>query len=127
MLRKRSMMVFGMTALVLGCCGGANLAYAEEKAPVVFEVRADTPVVECRSGQRVIVRALVRPDGRRVLSRAPLAVAIVLDKSGSMSGNKFKQAKGAVNLFWIAWPKTITSTWWTTTPRCPSGSRSLWI
>ena len=79
MLRKRSMMVFGAAALVLGCGGAVDRAVAEEKAPVVFEVRADTPVVESRGGQRVIVRALVRPDGRRVFSRAPLAVAIVLD------------------------------------------------
>ena len=65
MLRKRSMMVFGAAALVLGCGGAVDRAVAEEKAPVVFEVRADTPVVESRGGQRVIVRALVRPDGRK--------------------------------------------------------------
>lgn len=111
MLRKRSMMVFGVAALVLGCCGAADRAFAEEKAPVVFEVRTDTPVVECRGGQRVIVRALVRPDGRRVLSRAPLAVAIVLDKSGSMGADgKMENAKlGALEALNFLDPRDIVT------------------
>ena len=111
MLRKRSMMVFGAAALVLGCCGAADRAFAEEKAPVVFEVRTDTPVVECRGGQRVIVRALVRPDGRRVLSRAPLAVAIVLDKSGSMGADgKMENAKlGALEALNFLDPRDIVT------------------
>lgn len=111
MLRKRSMMVFGAAALVLGCGGAVDRAVAEEKAPVVFEVRADTPVVESRGGQRVIVRALVRPDGRRVFSRAPLAVAIVLDKSGSMDADaKMENAKlGALEALNFLDPRDIVT------------------
>ena len=61
---------------------------------VVFEVEADTPRVQAGERQSVTVRALVRPDGRAVRRRIPLAVALVLDKSGSMrSENRIEHAK----------------------------------
>ena len=67
--------------------------YAEEGA-VLFEAGADYPVAPAgKRGQRVVVRALVRPSGK-VRERAPLAVALVLDKSGSMaSDGKMENAK----------------------------------
>ncbi|MDR2527666.1 MAG: VWA domain-containing protein [Synergistaceae bacterium] len=68
-------------------------AYSAEAESVAFEVDADTPVVLANSRQTITVRALVRPEsrGRR---RVPLAVALVLDKSGSMaSGGKMENAK----------------------------------
>ncbi|MCL1874631.1 MAG: VWA domain-containing protein [Synergistaceae bacterium] len=61
---------------------------------IIFEVDADTPVVLAGKHQNVIVRALVRPGGETIRKRIPLAVALVLDKSGSMgSDGKMENAK----------------------------------
>ncbi|MDR3265346.1 MAG: VWA domain-containing protein, partial [Synergistaceae bacterium] len=65
--------------------------------PVIFEVEADMPVVQVQKRQRVVVRALVRPDGVAKRRRVPLAVALVLDRSGSMSSDgKMENAKAGV-------------------------------
>jgi Ca-activated chloride channel family protein len=61
---------------------------------VIFEVDADTPVALAGERQIVTVRALVRPDGKAARKRVPLAVALVLDKSGSMaSEGRIENAK----------------------------------
>jgi Ca-activated chloride channel family protein len=69
-------------------------------ASLVLDVAADMPVVESGAVARIVVRALVRPEGQESprRKRAPLAIAIVLDKSGSMqAGGKMENAKkGAV-------------------------------
>jgi Uncharacterized protein containing a von Willebrand factor type A (vWA) domain len=74
-------------------CGTAQAA--SEK--VVLEVAADTPVVEIGGARKIIVRTLVRPE-TLPKKRVPLAVALVLDKSGSMaSDRKMDNAKrGAI-------------------------------
>ena len=94
MLLKKS----GVLLLVLGVCAavlfGAGAVFAEQKETVVFEVDADTPVVRTGEARKVVVRALVRPYAKRETLRAPLAVALVLDKSGSMaSDGKMENAK----------------------------------
>ena len=94
MLLKKS----GVLLLVLGVCAvvlfGAGAVFAEQKETVVFEVDADTPVVRTGEARKVVVRALVRPYAKRETVRAPLAVALVLDKSGSMaSDGKMENAK----------------------------------
>jgi Ca-activated chloride channel family protein len=84
----------GVAAVLAVFAGNPGAAFAEETVPVRFEVQPDTPVVESGSGRRVIVRALVRSDGGVKSRRAPLAVALVLDKSGSMaSDRKMENAK----------------------------------
>ena len=81
--------IFLLAALVT-CLTGA---YPAEADSVVFEVDADTPVVMANSRQTITVRALVRPESRG-RKRVPLAVALVLDKSGSMaSDGKMENAK----------------------------------
>ena len=88
----------GVLLLVLAVCAaavlGAATVFAEQSETVVFEVTADTPVVQTGEARKVVVRALVRPYTRRETVRAPLAVALVLDKSGSMaSDGKMDNAK----------------------------------
>jgi Ca-activated chloride channel family protein len=79
--------------VVLTAAGRAAELPAGDDA-LYFEAGADYPVLAAdRGGQRVIVRALVAPSGT-ARGRAPLAVALVLDKSGSMaSDGKMENAK----------------------------------
>jgi Ca-activated chloride channel family protein len=70
-------------------------------ASLTLEVGADVPVAKAGSLQRVVVRTLLKPDVSdkgRAGNRAPMAVALVLDKSGSMdSDRKMENAKkGAI-------------------------------
>jgi Ca-activated chloride channel family protein len=63
---------------------------------LALDVAADTPVVESGAARRVVVRALLcpKPAGTAQAKRAPIALAIVLDKSGSMlNGAKMENAK----------------------------------
>lgn len=88
----------GILLLVLVVCAavvlGAETVFAAQPESVVLEVTADTPVVQTGEARKVVVRALVRPYAKRETVRAPLAVALVLDKSGSMaSDGKMENAK----------------------------------
>jgi Ca-activated chloride channel family protein len=61
---------------------------------VRVEVGADAPFIRAGEPARVIVRALVRPEVRERSRRQPLAVALVIDQSGSMnSDGKIGNAK----------------------------------
>ncbi len=82
-------------------------------AAVEFDVAADTPLVMRQGGGRVIIRALVRParDTASRQRRAPLAVALVLDKSGSMEAeDKLEHAKlGALEALGILDPRDLVT------------------
>ncbi|GHS89870.1 hypothetical protein AGMMS49957_14050 [Synergistales bacterium] len=98
-MSRKTNLAFAAVAIAVCILGAARVSCAG----VVFEVGADTPVVKAQKGQRVIVRARVRPDGNATDKtvrerRVPLAVALALDKSGSMaSDGKMENAKlGAV-------------------------------
>jgi Ca-activated chloride channel family protein len=72
----------------------ASAREAMASAAVTLDVGADTPVAETGRAQRVIVRALIKPDGAADRKRVPLAVALVIDVSGSMqSDGKMENAK----------------------------------
>jgi Ca-activated chloride channel family protein len=93
MLRKANLILLA-AGIVSACVFGVGARESRAAGSVAFEVAADTPSVQIKEGQRVIVRALVRPDGAAEKRRVPLAVALVLDKSGSMGGDdKMKNAK----------------------------------
>ena len=69
--------------LFLFSLGGNRTAWTAED-PLIFGVGASLPVVGIEGGQKIIVRALLRAGRSQGRTRAPLAVALVLDKSGSM-------------------------------------------
>jgi len=67
-------------------------------ASVLVEVGADTPAVSTGKNHQVTVRVLLRPSGASEKGRAPIAAALVIDKSGSMqdSGKMANAKRGAV-------------------------------
>ena len=101
-LFRKVLVVLGV-ALVLGWAGVG--------AAVEFDVAADSPLVVRQGTQRIIVRALVRPGTVRHRERAPLAVALVLDKSGSMEAeDKLEHAKlGALEALRILDPRDVVT------------------
>jgi Ca-activated chloride channel family protein len=68
--------------------------YASAGESVGIEVEADYPVVRTGGGQKITARVLLRPLVRTDRERAQLAVALVVDKSGSMGADdKMSNAK----------------------------------
>ena len=105
---------FAVSLVLVPCLFPATAphrAFGAAEDGVVFEVGADLPVVQAgKGGQKIVLRALLRPsDGVR--TRAPLAVALVLDKSGSMaSDGKMENAKrGALEALKMLDPKDVAS------------------
>ncbi len=101
--------IFLSSSLVLLVLSLAGVAFA---SAVVLEVDADTPVLERNATHPIVVRALLKPgitprDG----SRSPLAVAVVLDKSGSMaSDRKMENARtGALEALGILGARDIAT------------------
>jgi len=80
---------------VMGVVGLAGVAaYAEHS--VTLDAAVSHPVLPCEKAQTVYIRVALK--GRRLeptCKRAPLNVAIVLDKSGSMQGEKIARAREA--------------------------------
>ena len=64
---------------------------------VQFEVAQDRKLARATSNSSRFVRMLVTaPSGEGIGKRPPLKISFVLDRSGSMNGEKIKQAKHAV-------------------------------
>ncbi|NLA91552.1 MAG: VWA domain-containing protein [Synergistaceae bacterium] len=105
----KKMMTAALVVLV-----GAALFAAEASAEgerLVFRADGEYSVLAANSGPRkLVVRALVSPSGR-ARERAPLAVALVLDKSGSMmSDGKMENAKkGALEALRMLDPRDVAA------------------
>jgi Ca-activated chloride channel family protein len=68
--------------------------YSLASDSVGLEVGTDAQFIKAGEPGRVVIRALVRPLSESAAKRAPLAVALVIDKSGSMqSDSKMESAK----------------------------------
>jgi Ca-activated chloride channel family protein len=63
--------------------------------PVQWEVRSSHPAVHWRGSGRVLVEVRLRADRLPAAARQPIAVALVLDRSGSMQGRKWEDAAEA--------------------------------
>ena len=94
-MSRKINLIFSVTGFIAVCVFGM-LAFCGGSEALVLDVGADSPVLRSGQQQRVIVRVLVQPEPEKTASkrRAPLAVALVLDKSGSMSSDgKMENAK----------------------------------
>jgi len=77
-----------LMAALFGCAG----AQAKQ---VVLDVRVGTPVMEAGKKSTAFVKVGLTGNEVRKGDRVPVNVALVLDKSGSMSGEKLRKAKEA--------------------------------
>ncbi|MDI9369744.1 MAG: VWA domain-containing protein [Synergistaceae bacterium] len=88
MMTKRNCCIKSLAGLLLVLMISFGTAAWADSGGVTLEVGADTPVVKAGEGSRITVRVLVKPERRERETRAPLAVALVLDKSGSMASEE---------------------------------------
>lgn len=104
---KKLISLFAVLSVVLFLVSGAPA----QGDGVLFEADGEYQVLEAGKGpQRLVVRARIAPSGMAE-ARAPLAVALVLDKSGSMmSDGKIENArKGALEALKMLDPRDVAA------------------
>ena len=69
--------------------------HGQRLGAVRWDVRSSHPAVAYDRGSRVLVEVRLRADKIRAAARRPVAVALVLDRSGSMRGRKWQDAVDA--------------------------------
>ena len=84
-------------ALLLAACGAATLEAAapEMGAPVACRIETDRAVVPADKPETAIVKVTLAADRVASRERPPLNLSLVLDRSGSMSGDKIVRAREA--------------------------------
>ncbi len=97
-------------AALLGLMTGMQPAGASQSSAVELDVRLSTPYVLAGGTQTAYLRVALTGRDRGSADRAPGNVAIVLDRSGSMSGQKLAEAKrGAIAALDRLGPEDIVS------------------
>jgi Ca-activated chloride channel family protein len=90
-----------LLSVVLAFAGGLPGFAKKKKTPVLPEVKLkvelDRKVLPAGKTERVVLKISLEPDQvvRDEANRPPVNLALVLDRSGSMSGEKIEQAKEA--------------------------------
>ena len=90
-----------LLSAVLAFAGGQPGFAKKKKSPkhpeVKLKVELDRTVLPAGKTERVVLKVSLEPDQvvRDEANRAPVNLALVLDRSGSMSGEKIEQAKEA--------------------------------
>ncbi|MCB2156378.1 VWA domain-containing protein [bacterium] len=90
-----------MALLLCSLATAADRAPANEPAKIEFTISPANPVLRsCQSPQIAYLKVGLRGESKALeVERAPVNVAIVLDRSGSMSGEKIQQARQAAKMF----------------------------
>jgi Ca-activated chloride channel family protein len=76
-------------ALLAGLAGGL------QAAPYAVQAQLDRPVLDAHGDRSVILRVNLEGLRERLRGRPPLNIALVVDRSGSMAGDKLDRAKEA--------------------------------
>lgn len=75
--------------LIAGLSGGL------QAAPYTLQAQLDRPVLDAHGDRKVILRVDLQGLRRQLSERPPLNIALVIDRSGSMAGDKLDRAKEA--------------------------------
>lgn len=93
---KTSSLFRRLAATALAAVGVVSPLAAKSSAAVDLRIELDRPVLPADSAQRAIVKvALTGGRLERVGERPPVNLVVVLDRSGSMSGDKIEKAREA--------------------------------
>lgn len=83
-------------ALLLAASGNPVSSLHSAEAPLSLKTAVDRPLLERSGGEsKVVIKIEVEGSRVALARRSPLNLAVVLDRSGSMSGAKLEQAKQA--------------------------------
>jgi len=86
-----------MKTILLTTLGAVFLQTALLANTVELKLRSDQPVVEAGKTQTILIKVDVKGKDLPVADRPPVNLSIVIDKSGSMSGDRIEYArKGAI-------------------------------
>ena len=91
-IRGRSLFIRSLTALALIATAGAPAGAAR---PIDCRIELDREVLPARRANLVVIKVTLDPAAAADRRRAPVNLAVVLDRSGSMRGTKLAKAKEA--------------------------------